>query len=44
MATTTTTQTQALNPFIQDILARNYGAAQQVAAIPYQFLLKKLFH
>jgi hypothetical protein len=36
MATTTTTQTQALNPFIQDILARNYGAAQQVASIPYQ--------
>lgn len=35
MATTTTTA-QALNPFIQDILARNYGAAQQVAAIPYQ--------
>jgi len=35
MATTTTTQ-QALNPFIQDILARNYGAAQQVASIPYQ--------
>ena len=33
---TTTTQTQALNPFIQDILARNYGAAQQVASIPYQ--------
>ena len=32
----TTTQTQALNPFIQDILARNYTAAQQVAAIPYQ--------
>ena len=32
----TTTQTQALNPFIQDILARNYGAAQQVASIPYQ--------
>ena len=36
MATTTTTQSQALNPFIQDILARNYGAAQQVASIPYQ--------
>jgi len=37
MATTTTTTTaQALNPFIQDILARNYGAAQQVASIPYQ--------
>ena len=36
MAETTTTQTQQLNPFIQDILARNYGAAQQVAAIPYQ--------
>jgi hypothetical protein len=35
MATTTTTA-QQLNPFIQDILARNYGAAQQVAAIPYQ--------
>ena len=35
MAITTTTA-QALNPFIQDILARNYGAAQQVAAIPYQ--------
>ena len=35
MATTTTTQ-QSLNPFIQDILARNYGAAQQVASIPYQ--------
>jgi hypothetical protein len=35
MAVTTTTQ-QALNPFIQDILARNYGAAQQVASIPYQ--------
>jgi hypothetical protein len=32
----TTTQTQSLNPFIQDILARNYGAAQQVASIPYQ--------
>ena len=32
----TTTQTQSLNPFIQDILARNYGAAQQVAATPYQ--------
>jgi hypothetical protein len=32
----TTTQSQALNPFIQDILARNYGAAQQVASIPYQ--------
>ena len=31
-----TTTTQQLNPFIQDILARNYGAAQQVAAIPYQ--------
>lgn len=36
MATTTTTTTQALNPFIQDIIARNYQAAQQVAAIPYQ--------
>lgn len=36
MATTTTTQTQTLNPFIQDILARNYAAAQQVASIPYQ--------
>jgi len=37
MATTTTTTTaQALNPFIQDILARNYSAAQQVASIPYQ--------
>jgi len=37
MATTTTTTTaQALNPFIQDILARNYQAAQQVASIPYQ--------
>lgn len=36
MAETTTTQTQALNPFIQDILTRNYTAAQQVAAIPYQ--------
>ncbi len=36
MAEVTTTQTQALNPFIQDILARNYGAAQQVASIPYQ--------
>ena len=36
MATTTTTMTQALNPFIQDILTRNYQAAQQVAAIPYQ--------
>ena len=35
MATTTTTA-QSLNPFIQDILARNYGAAQQVASIPYQ--------
>ena len=35
MATTTTTA-QQLNPFIQDILARNYGAAQQVAATPYQ--------
>jgi hypothetical protein len=34
MAVTTTQQ--ALNPFIQDILARNYGAAQQVASIPYQ--------
>ena len=36
MATTTTTTTQALNPFIQDIIARNYSAAQQVASIPYQ--------
>lgn len=36
MATTTTTQTQTLNPFIQDIIARNYSAAQQVANIPYQ--------
>jgi hypothetical protein len=36
MATTTTTQAQALNPFIQDILARNYGFAQQIAAQPYQ--------
>ena len=36
MAETTTTTAQQLNPFIQDILARNYGAAQQVAAIPYQ--------
>lgn len=36
MATTTTTMTQALNPFIQDILTRNYTAAQQVANIPYQ--------
>ena len=36
MATTTTTTTQALNPFIQDIIARNYTAAQQVANIPYQ--------
>lgn len=36
MATTTTTTTQALNPFIQDIITRNYTAAQQVAAIPYQ--------
>lgn len=36
MATTTTTTTQALNPFIQDILTRNYTAAQQVANIPYQ--------
>lgn len=36
MATTTTTQAQALNPFIQDILARNYQFAQQIAAQPYQ--------
>jgi hypothetical protein len=36
MPTTTTTTAQQLNPFIQDILERNYGAAQQVAAIPYQ--------
>jgi hypothetical protein len=34
--TTTTTTAQQLNPFIQDILARNYQAARQVAAIPYQ--------
>lgn len=37
MATTTTESTvQQLNPFIQDILTRNYQAAQQVASIPYQ--------
>lgn len=36
MAETTTTTAQQLNPFIQDILARNYTAAQQVASIPYQ--------
>lgn len=36
MATTTETTAQSLNPFIQDILTRNYQAAQQVAAIPYQ--------
>lgn len=36
MATTTTTTAQTLNPFIQDILSRNYQAAQQVASIPYQ--------
>jgi len=36
MATTTTTQAQALNPFIQDILTRNYQFAQQIAAQPYQ--------
>jgi hypothetical protein len=34
--TTTTTTAQQLNPFIQDILTRNYQAARQVAAIPYQ--------
>lgn len=37
MATTTTeTTVQQLNPFIQDILARNYAFAQQVANQPYQ--------
>jgi hypothetical protein len=36
MATTTETTVQQLNPFIQDILTRNYMAAQQVASIPYQ--------
>jgi len=34
--TTTTTTAQQLNPFIQDILSRNYQFAQQVAAQPYQ--------
>lgn len=34
--TTTTTTAQQLNPFIQDILARNYAFAQQVANQPYQ--------
>lgn len=36
MATTTETTVQQLNPFIQDILTRNYQAAQRVASIPYQ--------
>lgn len=34
--TTTTTTAQTLNPFIQDILSRNYAFAREVAAQPYQ--------
>lgn len=34
--TTTQQTTQQLNPFVQDLLTRNFQAAQQVSSIPYQ--------
>ena len=34
--TATQQTTQQLNPFVQDLLTRNFQAAQQVSSIPYQ--------
>jgi hypothetical protein len=34
--TATQQTTQQLNPFVQDLLTRGFGAAQQVSSIPYQ--------